>query len=70
MGPLRELMSGRTTVVISHDLATVREATEIVVLEDGRVAERGPHAELMEKNGLYASLHDLRHRDATRTAGP
>ncbi len=54
-------MSGRTTIVISHDLMTVREASEIVVLEDGRVAERGSHADLLERRGVYARLYAVRH---------
>jgi ATP-binding cassette subfamily B protein len=61
LGPLRRLMSGRTTIVISHDLMTVREASEIVVLEDGRVAERGSHADLLERRGVYARLYAVRH---------
>ena len=64
MGPLRRLMSGRATVVISHNLMTVREATEIAVLEDGRVTERGPHADLLEKGGAYARLYGLHHPNA------
>ncbi len=64
MRPLRRLMSGRATVVISHNLMTVREAAEIVVLEAGRVAERGSHADLIEGDGVYARLYRLHHPDA------
>ena len=59
MAPLRRLMSGRVTIVISHNLATVREASEILVLDDGRVAERGAHADLLGQDGLYARLYEL-----------
>lgn len=59
MKPLRKLMSGRTTIVISHNLLTVREATEILVLQDGHVAERGTHQELLERDGAYAYLYRL-----------
>ncbi len=57
--PLRRLMEGRTTIVISHNLLTAREATEILVLQDGRVAERGTHQELLERDGAYAYLYRL-----------
>jgi ABC-type transport system involved in Fe-S cluster assembly fused permease/ATPase subunit len=52
-------MRDRTTVVISHDLLTVRDADEILVLEDGTVAERGCHAELVAAGGRYAGLWTL-----------
>ena len=55
-GALEELMSDRTTVVIAHRLSTVRNADEIVVLHDGRVAEIGDHDALMSAGGLYSQL--------------
>ena len=53
---LKQVERGRTTIVIAHRLSTVVEADEIVVLEAGRVAERGTHAELLRRNGLYAEM--------------
>jgi ABC-type transport system involved in Fe-S cluster assembly fused permease/ATPase subunit len=55
---------GRTTLVIAHRLSTVISADEIIVLQDGRIAERGRHAELLAARGLYASMWD-RQREAT-----
>ncbi|MEU5535179.1 ABC transporter ATP-binding protein [Streptomyces sp. NPDC020362] len=59
MDPLRRLMSGRTTIVISHNLLTVRDATRIVVLDHGRVVEQGTHDDLLDRGGTYARLHRL-----------
>lgn len=56
---LEKLMKNRTTIVIAHRLSTVRDADEICVLQNGEIAERGKHSELIEKEGLYKRLHDM-----------
>ena len=53
---LGEVMEGRTTFVIAHRLSTIALADEVVVLEDGRVAARGTHTELLERSGLYREI--------------
>ena len=56
---LTKLMKGRTTIVIAHRLSTIQYADEIVVMQDGRIAERGNHIGLMAKNGIYKKLVEL-----------
>ena len=58
---LTALMKRRTVLVIAHRLSTIRQADKIVVLEGGRIAEIGTHAQLLETKGLYHRLYDLQH---------
>jgi ATP-binding cassette subfamily B protein len=54
---LRRIMSGKTTVIISHRVSSVRYADQIIVLDEGKAVESGTHASLMEKNGVYRELY-------------
>ncbi|MCQ3935396.1 MAG: lipid ABC transporter permease/ATP-binding protein, partial [Gammaproteobacteria bacterium] len=56
-------MRGRTTLVIAHRLSTIERADTILVMEQGRIVERGSHAELLALNGHYAKLHAMQFRE-------
>jgi ATP-binding cassette subfamily B protein len=59
LAPLRRLMTGRTTILISHDLSTVTDAQQILYLDHGRITETGTHAQLLAHNDRYTHLYRL-----------
>lgn len=65
---LNTLMEGRTTFVIAHRLSTVRRADLILVMDKGRIVERGTHEELLARGGLYKEIHDLQLADRAKFA--
>lgn len=68
MTALYRLMEGRTTVVITHRLAGLRDIDEILVLQTGRVVERGRHNALLEQRGMYFRMWELQHQWGAKTA--
>ena len=56
---LKEKTKGKTLILIAHRIATVQDADEIIVMDKGRIAERGTHAQLIEKNGIYREIYEI-----------
>ena len=61
---LEELAKNRTTLVIAHRLATIRDADRIIVVTKDGIAEEGTYKELLEKNGIFKQLHDIQFNNA------
>lgn len=60
---LDELCIGRTTLVVAHRLSTIKNASEIAVIDDGKIIEQGSHEELLSKNGMYAELYNKQFKE-------
>src|ERR1700728_1728233 len=67
---LRLTLSGRSSLVIAHRLSTVREADQLLVIDDGRIVERGTHVSLLAQQGLYAELYHTQFADQETTGPP
>ncbi|NIP82872.1 MAG: ABC transporter ATP-binding protein, partial [Gemmatimonadetes bacterium] len=65
---IERLMEHRTVLVIAHRLSTVRKATRIVVMDEGRVVDQGSHEELLDREGLYRKLYRLQFADTSAAA--
>lgn len=65
---LHQLTIGRTSIIIAHRLQTIQECDRILVLHQGQVRELGTHEELIEKKGIYYTLHELQFQDSSRAA--
>lgn len=60
---LKEVMRGRTTFIIAHRISSIKHADEILVLENGKIIERGKHHELIQRNGAYKRIFDIQYKD-------
>jgi ABC-type multidrug transport system fused ATPase/permease subunit len=60
---LKKLLESRLAIIIAHRLSTIRLCDEIIVLDQGRIVERGTHSELMKKGGLYSSFYRIQFRE-------
>jgi ABC-type multidrug transport system fused ATPase/permease subunit len=67
---LDRLMKGKTSLVIAHRLGTIKQADQIMVLKDGKIAEQGTHEELLARGGEYAVLYELQFGTQAKAAGP
>lgn len=67
---LQKVMSNRTTLVIAHRLSTIENADVILVMDHGRIVERGSHRELIAKNGVYARLHSMQFQEHSKDEQP
>ena len=65
---LKEVLAGRTTFIIAHRISSVKNADLILVLDEGRIAERGTHAELLAKKGIYYGMVQDQYRDFEKYA--
>ena len=66
---LFDLCKGRTTLIVAHRLSTIKNADEIIVVEDGTIKERGTHEQLLEAGGSYKTLYEAQYKEYDEEAG-
>ena len=59
METIRDIRAGKTTIIIAHRISALKHADEIIVLDQGEMVQRGTHEELLSKDGLYRTPHDI-----------
>jgi len=67
---LDRLMEGRTSFMIAHRLSTIRRADMILVMDRGRIVQKGTHERLLEEDGLYRQLHEMQNRQRSSKKRP
>ncbi len=65
---IQKMMQGRTSIVIAHRLSTIQNANKILVFDKGEIVEQGTHSKLLEKDGVYAQLHQMQYKEVARIA--
>ena len=63
---IEKLMQGRTSIVIAHRLSTIQNADTILVMEKGKIVERGNHEQLLDEDGYYAQLHQMQYKEIAK----
>lgn len=63
---IQKMMIGRTSIVIAHRLSTIQNANQILVLDKGRIVERGNHDTLLQLDGYYANLHQMQYKEIAK----
>ena len=66
---LKDVLKGRTTFIIAHRISSVKNADQILVLKDGKIAERGTHAQLLDQRGIYFGMVQDQYRDFLNISG-
>ena len=65
---MKNMMAGRTSIVVAHRLSTIKDADLVLVISDGKIAESGSHDELLKRGGMYKTLYELQFKAQERNS--